>query len=58
MKIVLNNCNLCNNLLCVSFGHPLASTCVDFGRVQIWTQEDASGFFTVWHKLIASNLLL
>ena len=37
---------------CVSFGHPLASTCidlrrlawtcVDFGRAQIWTQVDAS----------------
>ena len=27
---------------CVSFGHPLASTCVDFGQAQIWTQVDAS----------------
>ena len=23
---------------CISFRHPLVSTCVDFGRAQIWTQ--------------------
>ena len=39
------------------------STCVDFGRAQIWTQVDARFFFTVWspsasqQKLFASNLL-
>ena len=40
---------------CVSFGHPLASTCidlrrlartcVDFGRAQIWTQVDTNFFY-------------
>ena len=32
---------------CVSFGHPLAWTCVDFGRAKIRMQVDAK-FFTVW----------
>ena len=47
--------------ICVSFGHPLAMTCVDFGRAQIRTQVDAS--FSPFghptqsrHKLIASQL--
>ena len=49
-------------LICIDLRR-LAWTCVDFGRVQIWTQVDSS-FFTVWppsasrHKLIPSNLLL
>ena len=47
---------------CVSFGHPLASTCVDFcvGRAQIWMEVDASFLppSASRHKLITSNLLL
>ena len=30
---------------CVSFGHRLAATCVDFGRAQIWTQVVDASFF-------------
>ena len=52
---------------CVSFGHPLATTCVDFGRAQIWTQVDASFFLpfghpaqvdTSWYQLYAWNVRL
>ena len=33
---------------CASFGHPLASACVDFGRAQICTEVDA-GFLQFGH---------
>ena len=33
---------------CVSFGHRLARTCVDFGRDKIWTQLSRRTFFTIW----------
>ena len=32
----------CNFWTCISFGHPLACTCIDFGRAQIWMQVDAT----------------
>ena len=37
---------------CVSFGHPLAMTCLDFGRAQIRTHVDA--IFTVWPPIATS----
>ena len=39
---------------CVSFGHPLATSCVDFGRVQIRTQ--VFHCLATQHKLITSRL--
>ena len=51
---------------CVSFSHPLVSTCIDLRRLWSSSNLDASSrkFFSVLppsasrHKLIASNLLL